>query len=119
MPDPIRAIDIDADDIETVATGYFRYRTTRGAPWQPVRVMHTDDGWFALVGGEIVTGSGARLAKDIPFLLWHAPFHRLTEDEYHDLLREYEAAGRGHPLRQPTERVDLRSAPPLYEGRAR
>ena len=119
MAEPVHAIDINPDDIETVYVGWFRYRRTRGAPWQAVRVMHQDEGWFAFVNGEVVTGSGARLAKDVAFLLWHAPFHEITEDEYHDLLREYEAAGSGHPLRQPGERVDLRSAPPLYERKKR
>ena len=107
------------DDIETVRVGLFKIRERKGAPWQPLRVMRESGTWIVLLNGEIVPGSGAPLAKDIPFLLWKAPFSSITEQEYDALLRAYEKAPAGHPLRRPGDAVDLRSAPPLYEGKKR
>ena len=98
--------------------GFFMTRLIRGGPWVPVRVMLDQGAWAIFVSGEIQPGSGTADPWDCPFYR-RGPFAPITKEQYHDLLREYEAAGRGHPLRQPTERVDLRSAPPLYEGRAR
>ena len=109
--------DIDPEDLETVRVGYFKHRARKGAPWQPVRVMRESGAWVVLLTGKVVPGSGARLAKDIPLLLWRAPFAPITEREYDSLLAAYEAAPPGHPLRWPDDPVDLRAAPPLYKER--
>jgi hypothetical protein len=107
----------DPEDIETVSVGFFRFKERKGAPWQPLRIMRESGTWVAILNGEVVKGSGSRLARDIPFLLWRSPFHPISEPEYDALLRAYKKAPTGHPLRQPGDRVDLRAAPPLYGGR--
>jgi hypothetical protein len=107
----------DPTDIETVETGFFRHKERKGAPWQPLRIMRESGAWVALLCGEVVPGSGARLAKEVPFLLWRSPFYRISEQEYDALLRAYAAAPPGHPLRTPGDKVDLRAAPPLYRGK--
>jgi hypothetical protein len=104
----------DPDDIESVSVGYFRFKERRGAPWKAVKVMRESGRWIVLVNGEVVPGSGARLAKDIGFLLWRAPFHPISDQEYDAILRAHKQAPAGHPLRNPDEKVDVRSAPPLY-----
>ena len=109
---------LDDDDIETVRPGFFRYRARKGAPWQALRVMRESGRWVALLNGEIVPGSGAEKARDVPFLLWRSPFTPITEAEYDALLQAHQSAPDGHPLRKPEEKVDLRGAPPLY-GRDR
>jgi hypothetical protein len=105
------------DDLETVAPGFFKYREKKGAPWQPLRVMREAGRWVVLLNGKVVDGSGAEKAKDVPFLLWRAPFAPITQAEYHTLLDAYENAPPGHPLRKPGEPVDLRSAPVLQAKR--
>lgn len=117
MSDVIASRD-NPNDIETIETGHFRYRERKGAPWQPLRIMHESGTWVALLNGDVVPGSGAKLAGAVPFLLWRSPFHRITEQEYAALLRAYKDAPPGHPLRNPGERVDLRAAPPLYRTKA-
>lgn len=109
----------DPDDIECVETGHFRVRTAKGAPWQPLRIIRVSGRWVALLCGKAVEGSGAEKAKDVPFLLWRSPFHRITEQAYAELLAAYETAPPGHPLRQPGEKIDLRNAPAsaLYRGK--
>lgn len=105
-------------DIETVETGFFRFREQKGAPWQALRVMYESGCWVVLLNGAVVSGSGTALAKDVPFLLWRAPFHRITEPEYDALLRAVERAPPGHPLRRPADPVDLRAAPGLYQRKS-
>jgi hypothetical protein len=117
MPD-INSSAADPADIETVAVGFFRYRQRKGAPWQPLRVMRESGTWIAILCGNVVEGSGARLARDVPFLLWRSPFYPISVNEYDALLSAYDSAPAGHPLRQPGERVDLRAAPPLYRGKS-
>jgi hypothetical protein len=109
----------DPDDIETVCVGFFRYKERKGAPWQPLRIMRESGAWVVLLAGNVVAGSGAAKARDVPFLLWRSPFHAITEQAYDALLREYQNAPPGSPLQNPSEPVDLRAAPPLYEGRVR
>lgn len=116
MPDIISSAD-NPDDIETVQTGFFRYRERKGAPWQPLRIMRESGAWVALLNGDVVPGSGARLAKEVPFLLWRSPFYRISENDYDALIRAHAAAPPGHPLRTPGDKVDLRSAPTLYRGK--
>ena len=106
----------DPDDIETVYVGFFRYRGKKGAPWQPLRVMRESGRWIVLLNGTVVQGSGHTKAKHIPFLSYRAPFHEITEAEYHDLIRQYREAPPGDPLRTPDEAVDVRSAPIIYRG---
>jgi hypothetical protein len=107
----------DPEDIETVSVGYFRFRERKGAPWKALRIMRESGCWIVLLNTDVVPGSGARLAKDINFLLWRAPFHPISVQEYDAILRAYEEAQAGHPLRTPDDRVDVRAAPPLYEGK--
>ena len=104
------------EDIETVSEGYFRYREKKGAPWQALRVFREDDAWIAILNGEVVKGSGAAMAKDIPFLLYRSPFHPIPEAEYDALLKAYAKAPSAHPLRRPGEPVNLRDTPPIYRG---
>jgi hypothetical protein len=108
------AVEPDPDDIETVTPGFFKYRARKGAPWQALRVMRESGCWVALLNGDVVKGSGKPLARDIPFLLYRSPFTPISEAEYDALLRAYENAPPGHPLRSPEEPVDLRGAPVLY-----
>lgn len=110
---------MDDDDIETVAAGFFRYRERKGAPWQPLRIIHDNGHWSAILNGKLVHGSGSRKAKDIGFLLWRSPFNPISEEEYDRLLKAHSDAPEGHPLREPDRPVDLRGAPPLYEGKNR
>ncbi len=105
----------DPDDIETVTEGWFRYREQKGAPWQALRIIRESGCWVALLNGVAVPGSGAALAKDVPFLLWRSPFHSVTEAEYLSIIRAYERAPPGHPLRTPDQPIDLRQAPGLYQ----
>ena len=101
------------DDLETVREGFFRYRERKGAPFQPLRVIRESGRWVVLLNGKIVPGSGEALARNIPFLLWRAPFSPITEAAYDELLKAHASAPPGHPLRTPGEPVDLRSAPVL------
>ena len=107
----------DPDDIETVHEGFFRFRATKGAPWQALRIIRESGTWVAILSGEIVPGSGAAMAKEVPFLLWRSPFHPISQGEYETLLRAYETAPPGHPLRTPERAVDWRNAPAGYERR--
>mgnify|MGYP001619170614 CR=1 FL=1 len=107
----------DPDDIETVSVGWFRYRERSGAPWQALRIIRESGRWVAILSGKVVPGSGAERAKDIPFLLYRSPFHQISETEYLALLRAYENAPPGHPLRTPSQPVDMRAAPGLYRGK--
>ena len=113
----MKAIEADPEDIETVEEGWFRYRAMRGAPFQAVRVLRLQGRWYAWINGVEVPDAGKPLAKDIPFLLWHAPFHPISRDEYDRLLAAYRKAPAGHPLTKPGEAVDFRSAPGLYRGK--
>lgn len=107
----------DPDDIECVQTGYFRFKERKGAPWQPLRIMRESGTWVAILNGVVVKGSGSRLAREVPFLLWRSPFHPISVTEYDALLMAHENAPAGHPLRNPGEPVDLRAAAPLYRGK--
>lgn len=111
--------DNQDDDLETVREGFFRYRAAKGAPWQALRIMRESGAWVALLSGQIVPGSCAARARDVPFLLWRSPFHPVSEAEYAALLAAYQDAPVGHPLRSPNEAVDWRAAPAGYERKAR
>ena len=57
----------DPDDIETVHEGFFRFRATKGAPWQALRIIRESGAWVAILSGEIVPGSSAAMAKVVQF----------------------------------------------------
>ena len=94
--------------------GTYRYKTGRKCPWQPVRLMRTDDGmWHCLLRGEPVTGSPRHDPQNIPFVYYFSPFHPISELEYAALIDEYRAAKIGSPLLRPDEPVNLRRAKPV------
>jgi hypothetical protein len=94
--------------------GTYRYRTKKGAPWQPLKIMLTDNGlWHVLLCGRPVSGSPARDPEQIQLVLWRGPFDPISEHEYRALVLEHEMAPAGSPLRNPDEPVNLRQARPL------
>lgn len=93
--------------------GTYRYRATKGAPIQAVRISFDGATWHVLLNGAVQPGSGALDPSDIPFILWRGPFWSITEAEYMAILREYQDAGRGTPLRTPDQPVNLRESEPL------
>lgn len=96
------------EDIETVETGLFRWRPGKRSgetrSWQAVRIAFEDDQWHALLNGQAVGGSPKSLAKEIPWLLWHAPFHRITPDEYLRLIEAHRTGNAETHLRQASVR---------------
>lgn len=115
----IRRSADDPDDIELIEEGYFSFRSGKGCPLQPLRIIYESGGWVAILCGEVVHGSGAALAKDVPFLKNRSPFHRITKAIYDRLMDEYDAAPADSPLRRLDEPVNLRATSPfsLYKGR--
>lgn len=99
------------------SVGFYRFRAAKGAPNQYCRVVIESGMWVVLLNGEVMKGSGVADPFDIPFLLYHWPLHPISESEYEALVRQHAAAPPGHPLRTPGDKVDLRSAPPLYRGK--
>ena len=94
--------------------GFYRFKATKHAPWQPCRIMQESGLWVVLVNGEVASGSGCSDPFDIPLLLNRWPLHPITEKDYDALIQEHATAPQGHPLRTPGERVNLRAAAPLY-----
>ena len=94
--------------------GTYRFRAGRKRPWQPLKLMLTDDGfWHVLLLGDPVPGSPQRDPLLIPFVCWHAPFHPISEREYEVMLLEYANARAGTPLTTPGEPVNLRGSRPV------
>lgn len=94
--------------------GTYRFREAKKCPWQPVRIMLTDDGlWHVLINGNPVPGSPQPDPLLIPMVCWRGPFHAIPETEYQTMLAEYRNAAPGTPLTTPREPVDLRGSPPL------
>lgn len=93
--------------------GVYRYRAGKGAPWQPVRVLHDGFAWHVLLIGVAVPQSGQADWLDIPFLKYHWPLHPVTLPEYHRMIDDYRNAKPGTPLWQPGDPVDLRASAPL------
>lgn len=93
--------------------GTYRYRSRRGCPWQPLRILWDGYLWHVLLIGKPVVGSGRSDPLDIPFVQWRAPFHPIPFIEYVRLIQDYEMALPGSPLLTPNEPINLREAPPL------
>jgi hypothetical protein len=94
--------------------GTYRYRARRGAPFQAVKIMLSDDGfWDVLLNGSPVARSGQLDPMDIPFVLNRGPFAPISEHEYRALILEFEMAADGSPLKTPDEPVNLRRSAPL------
>jgi hypothetical protein len=99
--------------------GFYRFRAAKKACWQYCHIMVENGLWVVLTNGEVVAGSGVADPFDIPFLQYRWGYlHPIEEVEYDALIREYDSAEPGSPLRTPGEKVDLRSAPPLYRGKS-
>ena len=89
--------------------GLYRWRSSKGAPWRPVRITRQNGTWIVLIAGVLVKGSG--LYEDplmIAFLLHSWPLHPIDEAEYDRLMTEYEGAPSGHPLHTPDQKVSMR-----------
>lgn len=93
--------------------GTYRYRAGKGAPIQAVRIVYDDTAWHVLVNGSVQPGSGAADPAEIPFILWRGPFWSITEAAYMAILRAYQEAKIGTPLRTPDRAVNLRESEPL------
>lgn len=87
-------------DIETVETGLFRWRAGRQQAWQTVRIAYQDGRWWAWINGQPVRHTGATMAKEIPWLLYNAPFHRVAADEYIRLMTAHQNGHAEANLRQ-------------------
>lgn len=94
--------------------GWYRWRTRKGAPSQPVKITLTGGLWFALVNGAVTPGSGRPDSLDVPFLRFNWPLHPITEAEYDHLVSAFRAADPGHPTHRPDDPVNLRRAKPLW-----
>ena len=93
--------------------GTYKYRSRRGCPWQPLRILWDGYLFHVLLIGKPVPGSGRSDPMDIPMVLWKAPFHPISLTEYVRMIEEYENAPPGSPLRTPDQPINLREAPPL------
>lgn len=91
--------------------GHYWYRAGRGCPLQPLRIHWDGHHWHVLLIGEPVRGSGQRDPMDIPFVRARGPFHPIPEGEYLRMIRDYETAPPGSPLRTPDQPVNLRGVP--------
>lgn len=93
--------------------GTYRYRARRGAPWQAVRIIYDGSRWHCVVNGVAVSGEGQADPERIGFIMYHGPFHSITEAEYLAILADYADAKAGTPLATPAEPVNLRRSNPL------
>lgn len=93
--------------------GVYRFRTRRGSPWKPVRIIHDGFEWHVLVIGKVASGSGKADPFEIPLIQYRWPLHPISEREYQAMMAEYAAAKPGSPLTTPDQAIDLRRSIPL------
>lgn len=93
--------------------GTYKFRAFKGAPWQAIRISFDGIWWHCICNGVVTRDSGRRDPADISLILWRGPFHRIPESEYMRILRDYDEAPPGSPLRTPNEPVNIRESKPL------
>lgn len=93
--------------------GFYRYRSRRGAPWQPVKILFDGYDWHVLLIGKVAFGSGRADPFDIPLIKHRWPLFPITLSEYGVMIDAYANARLGSPLLTPNEPVNLRGSPAL------
>src|SRR5271155_5418617 len=86
-------------------TGTYKYRAMRDAPWQPVRIIHDEQGWWCFKCGELLNKRPRPDPDLIPFINIHGPFGEISWAEYMAMMKDYAAAGPGSPLKTPYKPV--------------
>ena len=90
--------------------GTYSYKR-RGGPFQAVRILWNGAEFEVLLNGQSM-GAAPDLAE-IDFILYHGPFHPISEERYAEILIAYGKAKPGTPLAAPDQPVNLRGSRPL------
>jgi hypothetical protein len=91
--------------------GFYRARLVKRGPYVACRIMQMDDGWLLLVGGE-PTEAAVHVNPWVVRRMESVAMYGdpITAETYDAMLAEAAAAPPGHPLRNPTQPVDLKAA---------
>lgn len=98
---------MNADDCRP---GLYRYRATRGAPWQAVEIVRGADGWSVRINGWPTPDKPALDWLDHGWLKRHWPLWPIERAEFDRLMLAHQSAREGSPLASPDRPVDLRAA---------